>query len=120
MTKELEWTLILDFYKGFRYSILLDPALRYDGDLKAKILRCLEDNLVSPLPNPKDLRLSTPSGEIISSEDLLQRTLSGYFPEDENGSSGRVIHVGRVGTFLGRGKKAAKEYLDSVRWKVDL
>ena len=112
--------MIVDFYKDFRYLILLDPTLRHDGDLKAKILRCLEGNLVSPLPNPKDLRLKTPAGETIQSEQLHTRTLAGYFPINGNRTSERVIHVGRAESFLGLGKTAAKAYLDSVRWKVDL
>jgi hypothetical protein len=120
MTKEIQWTLVVDFYKGFQYPILLDPAIRHDGDLMGKILHCLNNSLVSPLPNPKDLRLRTPAGELITSDQLFTRTLAGYFPKDEAGTTERIIHVGRAESFLGLSKTAAKAYLDRVRWKVDL
>jgi len=114
-----QWTIVLDFYGGLNYPILLDPGLRHDGALKAEILRLLQHKFVDPLPNPKDIRLTTAGGETIDSDGLFERTLAAYFPEGAE----RVIHVGRTGGAIslpGLDKVAAKKFLERVGWKVSL
>lgn len=77
---ESEFTLIVHFSGKARYPLQLDISLKHYGLLAAKILRCLQDSFVDPLPNPKHLVLKSPSGELITDDGLWERCLGGYYP----------------------------------------